>query len=202
MNPPTWIRHRPIFPRADSFSDYVSFPPKPLQSLPPPPRELNSKSFEKIWNKCCFFLEDDPASFWGRLFRGRAVRVRGDRRGISPQRPSASKLPVFLLAYGDQLLPPRNWGNQPYTLPETNMAPENGWLEYQFPFGMAYFQGRAVSFTGGYQPYEVNPGKWSFLLAFYGSFYGSFTTTSIQQFNHPNHHPAVRPGLCHRNILL
>ena len=26
------------------------------------------------------------------------------------------------------------------TLLETNIAPENGWLEYQFPFGMAYFQ--------------------------------------------------------------
>ena len=26
-----------------------------------------------------------------------------------------------------------------FTLPETNIAPENGWLEY-FPFGMAYFQ--------------------------------------------------------------
>ena len=33
-----------------------------------------------------------------------------------------------------------------YTLPETNIAPENGWLEYSFPFGMAYFQGRTVSF--------------------------------------------------------
>ena len=32
------------------------------------------------------------------------------------------------------------------TLPETNIAPENGWLEYSFPFGMAYFQGRTVSF--------------------------------------------------------
>ena len=28
-----------------------------------------------------------------------------------------------------------------YTLPETNIAPENGWLEDYFPFGMAYFQG-------------------------------------------------------------
>ena len=27
------------------------------------------------------------------------------------------------------------------THPETNIAPENGWLEYSFPFGMAYFQG-------------------------------------------------------------
>ena len=24
--------------------------------------------------------------------------------------------------------------------PETNIAPENGWLEYYFPIGMAYFQ--------------------------------------------------------------
>ena len=27
-----------------------------------------------------------------------------------------------------------------FTLPETNIAPENGWLEYLSPFGMAYFQ--------------------------------------------------------------
>ena len=27
------------------------------------------------------------------------------------------------------------------TLPETKIAPENGWLEDYFPFGMAYFQG-------------------------------------------------------------
>ena len=27
------------------------------------------------------------------------------------------------------------------TLPETNIAPENGWLEYCFPIGEAYFQG-------------------------------------------------------------
>ena len=26
------------------------------------------------------------------------------------------------------------------TLSETNIAPENGWLEYYFPIGMAYFQ--------------------------------------------------------------
>ena len=27
-----------------------------------------------------------------------------------------------------------------FTLPETKKAPENGWLEDYFPFGMAYFQ--------------------------------------------------------------
>ena len=27
------------------------------------------------------------------------------------------------------------------TLPETKIAPENGWLEDYFPFGMAYFLG-------------------------------------------------------------
>ena len=31
-------------------------------------------------------------------------------------------------------------------LPETNIAPGNEWLEYYFPFGEAYFQGRTVSF--------------------------------------------------------
>ena len=29
----------------------------------------------------------------------------------------------------------------PCTLPETNIAPEYGWLEYYFPIGEAYFQG-------------------------------------------------------------
>ena len=32
------------------------------------------------------------------------------------------------------------------TLPETNIDPENGWLEYYFPIGKAYFQGQTVSF--------------------------------------------------------
>ena len=31
----------------------------------------------------------------------------------------------------------------------TDIAPKNGWLEYYFPFGMAYFQVRAVSFREG-----------------------------------------------------
>ena len=34
------------------------------------------------------------------------------------------------------------------TLHETNIAPENGWLEYEFSFGKAYFQGY-VSFWEG-----------------------------------------------------
>ncbi len=29
----------------------------------------------------------------------------------------------------------------PITLPETNIAPKNGWLEYYFPIGEAYFHG-------------------------------------------------------------
>ena len=36
----------------------------------------------------------------------------------------------------------------PPTLPETNIAPESGWLEYYFPIGEAYFQGY-VSFREG-----------------------------------------------------
>ncbi len=30
---------------------------------------------------------------------------------------------------------------QSITLPKTNIAPTNGWLEYYFPIGEAYFQG-------------------------------------------------------------
>ncbi len=36
-----------------------------------------------------------------------------------------------------------------YTLPKTNIAPTNGWLEYYFPIGEAYFQGQTVSFREG-----------------------------------------------------
>ena len=32
-------------------------------------------------------------------------------------------------------------GKPPNTLPKTNIAPTNGWLEYYFPIGEAYFQG-------------------------------------------------------------
>ena len=35
-----------------------------------------------------------------------------------------------------------------YTLPETNIAPENGWLEYYFPIEMAYFQGLLLLISG------------------------------------------------------
>ena len=42
------------------------------------------------------------------------------------------------------------WGfqfrNDCRILPETNIAPENWWLEDGFPFGVAYFQGRSLSF--------------------------------------------------------
>ena len=34
-------------------------------------------------------------------------------------------------------------------LKRTAKAPENQWLEDGFPFGMAYFQGRTVSFGEG-----------------------------------------------------
>ena len=38
-----------------------------------------------------------------------------------------------------------------FTLPETNMTPENGRLEDEYPFGWPKFQGRTVSFR------ECNP---------------------------------------------
>ena len=42
---------------------------------------------------------------------------------------------------------PAIYGKKNDTLPETNITPENGWLEYDpFLIGEAYFQGRTVSF--------------------------------------------------------
>ena len=43
-----------------------------------------------------------------------------------------------------------------HTLPETNIAPTNGWLEYYFPIGEAYFQGRTVSFREGNQQKDAD----------------------------------------------
>ena len=37
-----------------------------------------------------------------------------------------------------------------FTLPETNIAPENQWLEDAFPFGIAHLQVRTVSFRVGH----------------------------------------------------
>ena len=41
-------------------------------------------------------------------------------------------------------------GGYPYilTLPETNIAPKNGWLEYYFPIGKVTFQGRLLLVSG------------------------------------------------------
>ena len=56
--------------------------------------------------------------------------------------------PGWLFDCGGWIYYPTIWGENnkiniriPITLPEANMAPENGWLEDEFPFGKAYFQG-------------------------------------------------------------
>ena len=41
------------------------------------------------------------------------------------------------------------------TLPETNTAPENQWLEDEFPFGKAYFEGY-VSFREGMRIWQLS----------------------------------------------
>ena len=50
-----------------------------------------------------------------------------------------------------------------HTLPETNIAPENGWLEYYFPlgsFGKAYFQVQTVSFRELLMVVSGSPKRW------------------------------------------
>ena len=41
----------------------------------------------------------------------------------------------------------------------STVAPENGWLEYYFPIGEAYFQVRTVSFREGTPKWMVFYGK-------------------------------------------
>ncbi len=43
-------------------------------------------------------------------------------------------------------------------MPETNIAPKNGWLEYYFPIGEAYFQGLWLLVSGRVAAhYYMNP---------------------------------------------
>ena len=63
------------------------------------------------------------------------------------------------------------------TLPETYMAPENQWLEDEFPVGKAYFQGQTVSFREGNAEICIQTGLQlptctSEVLEFEGSFLG------------------------------
>ena len=55
---------------------------------------------------------------------------------------------TFAWAAGAQIFDVANpicykWSELPpiSTLPKTNITPENGWLEYEFPFGKAHFLG-------------------------------------------------------------
>ena len=50
---------------------------------------------------------------------------------------------LFLLTCTNQRQ--KLWEIAIHTLLQTNIAPENGWFEDDFPFGMAYFQGANVS---------------------------------------------------------
>ncbi len=56
------------------------------------------------------------------------------------------------------------------TLHETNIACENGWLEYYFPFGKPSFQVRTASFREGSRSFEASDCtllKLKFLIAHY-----------------------------------
>ena len=53
--------------------------------------------------------------------------------------PKQQKPTLFIASLTKNPQSPTAWFE--FTLPETNIAPENGWLEYYFPIGEAYFQG-------------------------------------------------------------
>ena len=57
------------------------------------------------------------------------------------------------------------WFLKWHTLPETNIAPKNGWLEYYFPIGEAYFQGLRW-FQGGYFTLQFHLGCFFLRMTF------------------------------------
>ncbi len=48
---------------------------------------------------------------------------------------------VFAKQEQEKQVPGKSTQDVRGTLPETNIAPENEWLEFYFPIGEAYFQG-------------------------------------------------------------
>ena len=76
------------------------------------------------------------------------------------------------------------------SLPETNIAPENGWLEYYFPIGMAYFQVQTVSFREG--RYE---GTMTRVTCFV--FFNVSTQVTMIKYKHIYHGNLRRPPQCH-----
>ena len=94
------------------------------------------------------FLKKDFWTKYGELFYAPNISCFSGIKDIIPY-PSprqhggvlASK--VTGLFRGVKTLFKKNGSNRVIrdTLPETNIAPENGWLEDYFPFGKAYLQG-------------------------------------------------------------
>ena len=62
-----------------------------------------------------------------------------------------------------------------HTLPETNSKrPENGWLEDEFPFGKAYFQGLLLLVSGGVFPFQLISDPFTLTLPFLKMFRWDF----------------------------
>ncbi len=66
--------------------------------------------------------------------RLQAVSVDGGTQGVA-------KGNDVVLSFGRNVGEDKSPKAATATLPETNIAPKNGWLEYYFPIGKAYFQG-------------------------------------------------------------
>ena len=89
----------------------------------------------------------DPKTYWamGKIMESRESEVQPDInwRDIHVERHPSKHFHEYLkasISIGGNLGIHKLFWNK-LTLPETNMSPENGWLEYQFPFWKAYLQG-------------------------------------------------------------
>ena len=82
------------------------------------------------------------------------MTIAGSTSGTGPTRGPQGTVHRAQGHWGDRALGAMKVGNERrpssnslgygivwFTLPKTNIAPTNGWLEYYFPIGEAYFQG-------------------------------------------------------------
>ena len=70
--------------------------------------------------------------FGGRCYSSFLEGIPCINHGSGEKSAKSGKMSLIDVSFSGQF--------QGCTLPETNIAPTNGWLEYYFPIGEAYFQ--------------------------------------------------------------
>ncbi len=92
----------------------------------------------QIQQGVCF----SPQEVWARLQAKREIKeVKSEAEEEKPKDNPKLKYKGRVWKHTSDNIEYQWYIDMILTLPETNIAPENWWLEYYFPIGEAYFQG-------------------------------------------------------------